>query len=177
MKNGMDVLLKIKNNQIDSNDYNNFIKRTSVYLYSLLKKEKIDMIIIPKGTSGFLKDFAIFFKQKFGNTFDVYDDINKGDVNNVNINTDNEWVKNSATKYLDRLKRNEKPFSLKSVYKKIALSFSNFLTITDHLQKKVKDKNIIILDDVLSTGTTLVEIDRLLKDAKQLSFFTIFKSK
>lgn len=171
------VIKKIKSKDVDPKDYENFIKRTVIYLYNILKSESVDMVLIPMSSSPFLNDISKFFKMKFGNYFEFYDSITKNNLENIWIESENDWVSQKANKELERAKK-KGDFQLKGVYKQVALSFRDFLKMSDIIEKKVQDKNIVILDDVLASGATMFEIIRLVNKYKPKSVkgVTFFKS-
>lgn len=159
----------------------------------LLIKLDPDLLIYPKSNSELLKMFISKLKIELSG-IDIVDD---GFIKNVELDAENiehllnkdhpDWKKfneehpKEVDKFKKELERNVKrgPLELKKIYKPYLKFVKNFIKFRDEGEAldKVIDKNVLVIDDILSSGSTMIEMIRQLKEfePKSLNGLTLFK--
>lgn len=199
------ILKSLKGNgpyKVDERTLHNFLKQTAASAAELVKSKKIDTIIFPKSSSEFLFAFVEEIKRHLGgHPVTVIADaivkkqidkieVDKGDMTNL-INFDHKsfnTLKPATIKALEKqLARNIKAnaeagkgntVSVKDLPKMQAKFVGNFLELVKELSGLLQGKNVMIVDDVLSSGATFAEMVRLIsgEDVKSVVGLTIFKN-
>jgi hypothetical protein len=199
------ILKSLKGNgpySVDEKTMSNFLKTTAKSAADLVKNKKIDTIIFPKSSSDFLFAFVEEIKRHLaGSDVTVIADaivkkqinmvdVQKGDMTEL-INFDHpsfHTLKDSTIKALEKqiaknIKDNQANgkgavISVKDLPKMQAKFVGNFLDTVKELSALLQDKNVLIVDDVLSPGATFAEMVRLIKKEKTKSVIglTIFKN-
>ena len=171
--------------ELDGGSMDAFISRTAVYAASLLKGQNIDLAITIESKSSLCKTLLTKLKEHF--SFDV-----KSIANAVqkNPNTEEIELKDESGKlkvdgkiksYFDGVVAQAK----KNEYFKISdigLSWlrqyvQNWLKIPDDIKAAIKGKDVLIIDDYMTTGVTMKAAIKLVKlaDAKSITAVTILK--
>lgn len=162
-----DVLKSIKKKsdiKVSDQDYNHFINRTAVFITSkILLPNKIDCIVTPRSSTNILNDLLKqiqarnphieFFPESFIKTVDL---------SKIEIDYDNPKISpgiiRSLTSILNKSMKTGN-FEIKKALPQNRKFFRNFFEIVDpKIFAKFQNKNICVIDDVLSSGTTLLEI-------------------
>jgi hypothetical protein len=179
-----DIMLAIKGKNPDfdvSNfDYRQFLSRTVQYVYSKkLKSLGIDIMITPQSGSPLAQNFAAMVGAKVPNTISLPQSIYKADVSKIKL-ADN--VPERYRVSLERVIRNvqtgkTKSFQLKKIPGPQRKFIYDFLEINPNIANKIEGKNILVVDDILTSGATLAETFRILEllDAKNIYGLTLFK--
>lgn len=200
-----DILKSLKGHgpyKVDEKTRHNFLKATAARAAELVKAKKIDTIVFPKSSSDFLFQFVEEIKRNLGsaNVTVIADAIikkqidqislDKGDVSEL-IDFDHpsfNTLKSSTIKALEKqlvktIKANAEAgkgatVSVKDIPKMQAKFVKNFLETVKELSDLLQDKNVMIVDDVLSSGATFAEMVRLIQkeDIKSVVGLTIFKN-
>jgi hypothetical protein len=199
------ILKSLKGNgpyKVDDRTLNNFLKTTAARAAELVKQKKIDTIIFPKSSSSFLFAFVEEIKRHLGGAdVTVIADaivkkqidavaVEKGDMTELfnfehpSFNTLKPATIKALEKQIARnIKSNEadgkgRTVSVKDLPKMQAKFVGNFLETVKELSELLQDKNVLIVDDVLSSGATFAEMVRLIKkeDVKSVIGLTIFKN-
>lgn len=164
---------------IKDNDYNLFLKKAVIGLLREIDRD-IDIIVYPKSSSPLNTDIAWAIKNKLGNnTYIGQDLIIKNNVENIMIDAskiDEETLDNlkiHATK--DGL------FSLRMIPPRYRKYFLNFLKFDSEKQKNYIKKlqgNVLIVDDILTKGTTILESEQLIRSLNPTSItkYVLLKS-
>jgi hypothetical protein len=170
--------------EVDQNDYAQFLKRTSFFLYSkVIKPNNIDVIITPKSSSNILNDLLVDLQQRAqGVEFYPEHFVKSVDPSQIKIDTEHprmtpkilaglQGVLNKAIRdgYLE----------MKKFDKRFVKFVSNYFSLAGPLSKRVNEtSNILVLDDVLASGATFVELFRNLEgyDYNTLIGASIFKT-
>ena len=153
---------------------------------------KPDVIVYPSSSSGLLKKFVGMLHETYptiavgGEAF-VKKILKAGDEEAL-INTKHpDWEKfaREHPKSVVELKRSLKNhlsdgvLELKKLYKPYLKFIKNFIELKNAAQTldQVIDQNVLVVDDVLSSGATMLEMFRQLREfePKSLSGLTIFK--
>lgn len=182
-----EILKALKNkNDITYNkeNYNYFINRTAVYLTKIIKDNKIQVVISPKSSSNLIIDVMDKIQEKIPElTFftSVFQKVTTEDIKNIHLEDDPRVTDKIRTNF-DYIKRS----AIKNEYfamVKVDPKFRSFVRgffqeIPEKVIKEVKDKNVALFDDVISSGTTIAEMMRMLggAGAKDVIGLTIFKS-
>lgn len=157
---------------MDSESYNKFLKRTALYMSRIILENEIDTIILMDSTSKILVEFSIHLNKYLPKYYEMltYD---KGIFKNPNleeiiINTEKYNLKSetidSLQKTINRqLKSNY--FSIKKFPPQFRKVISNWLKIEDKLLSKIVEKRICIIDDIVTTGSTIKEASKMLEEA------------
>lgn len=182
IKGQKDVFLrKLKTKQVDNVDYSTLIETGVKYLDDFIDLKTFDVIITPKSTSPLLKDML--------NEIDKY-------ISDDTIVIDSLFVKNSIENISNEIKKLKfkKPETEKSFGKQFSNSIStgefkmkdikfmpfrrlitNFLTISDEIEvelvKKISNSKVLIVDDIISTNTTMLEMNRLITELQPNEIF------
>lgn len=158
----------------------------------LFASVKPEVLIYPKSSSDLLKQFVEKLKKAYPG-IEVLDEafikkaLKAGDEEAL-INTDHpDWEKFSKEnpKAVSELKKTlarhiqDGNLELKKLYKPYVKFIKNFVELKDayNVLEKVMDKNVMVVDDIFSSGTTMLEMMRQLKEfePKDISGLTIFK--
>lgn len=153
---------------------------------------KPEVIIYPKSSSDLLKKFVDKLHKAYPN-IEVLDEafvkkILKAGDEEALINTNHpDWKKFSEEnpKAVEELKKSlarhiqDGNLELKKLYKPYVKFIKNFVELKDaySVLEKVMDKRVMVVDDIFSSGTTMLEMFRQLKEfePKDLAGLTIFK--
>ena len=181
---------------------NNFLKNTAKHAAELIKAKKIDTIVFPKSSSAFLQSFVDEIRLQLGShPINIIADAiikkqikdieaDKGDMTEL-INFDHKsfnTLKPATIKALEKqiaknIKDNEaagkgRVVSVKDINKMQAKFVHNFMELVKSLSDDLDSKNVMLIDDVLSSGATFAEMVRVLQkeNIKSLIGLTIFKN-
>lgn len=156
--------IKYGDDSINSSDIDYFLNRTSLMFYNVLKNKNIDYIITPPSGSELVMNFANKLANRLSgcrvlsgvvlkNTSGIK--IDKEELSKVK----NYETKNKILSLYDKVKENpnvrlHKDFKIPG-YRRY---FKDFYTINQDFVNKIKDKNLLVLDDYLVAGTTFDDI-------------------
>lgn len=172
--------------QVDS-----FLERTAA---AVTLKHVPDVIIYPKSSSDFLTKFATKVGKRYPSAKVLGDafmkKLLKADDVEPLINTSHpDWEKFSSEHPADvaKLKKsiskmirdNNGELEMKNLYKPYLKFIKNFIEMRDAYEvlESVIGKNVLVVDDVLSTGSTMLEMVRQIAEYEPSSIagLTIFK--
>ena len=175
------IIKTIKNSQFDEKDsvLDLFLRRTTALIYSALKKQSIDTILITPSTSKLNSVLANLLKNYFlGKKPDILETNIRKNFENVkltdNVKTLKPETQEAIQKMYDKLKNNKiKIKGIKSQFRKF---FYNFIEIDKKIKNKIINKNILIIDDYFNTGLTLdqISIETLKLSPKNIICLSIF---
>lgn len=187
---------------VDPKTLNLFLKTTAKSAADLVKNKKIDTIVFPKSSSPFLLAFVEHIKNELnGHPVNIIADaiikkqindidVQKGDMTEL-INFDHpsfHTLKDSTIKQLEKqiaknIKDNQAAgkgsvISVKDLPKMQAKFVGNFLELVKSLSDDLNQKNVLLIDDVLSSGATFAEMVRIIskENVKSVIGLTIFKN-
>jgi len=186
-KNQKNALLGyIKKDLKDTETYERFLSKSVIGLLNNPNIEigDTDLILIPQSGSEVNKDLAIKIKNKLPNAIFINDAIIKNVMGGVTVNYDK--IKSSTLKpemiieLEDMIRRAEvdSEFKLKKIpprFRKYIINFLQLNTVGAKLMNKICDGKILIVDDIVSEGTTFNEINRLMETfaPKEIIFFSL----
>lgn len=171
--------------EIDGESYDAFISRTAVYVTRLLRGQNIDLALTIESKSELAKNMVQALKSHL--SFELRD-ISNAVKKNQNID-DIELVDDTGKLKMDgkieTYFNNIKEQAKKNKYFKISdmgLSWlrqyvQNWMMIPDEVKEKIRGKDVLIVDDYMTTGVTMKAAIKLVKlaDAKSITAITILK--
>lgn len=171
---------------MDYNSYRSFISRTAIYMSNLILKENVDTILVMDSSSPLISDLTLEITRRLPKYYSLYT-FNKQifktpDIQDINIDTMGIDVSDknykSMQSSLDKMKR-EGYFKIHNIYAPNRKFIKNWLKINDNVLSKIVDKRVALIDDILTTGSTIKEAARLLNDAgaSHIMGLTIVKGK
>ncbi len=163
--------------KIDSDILKQFIKRTAFYLWSrALKDKSIDLVVSIKSSSPLSNDFSKEFVSRIPNVLFLPYSIFKSEKEKIKID---DKASESQRKSLNRIINKDEDFQIKKVNTQMRGLVHDYMSISDELSKKIKDKNILIIDDYLTSGATFIDIFEVINryNPKNVYGVTIFKAK
>jgi len=172
------ALKREDNKEINNEDMEYFIKRSVSYAYRYLPKD-LDYIIYNKNSfpvlDKFIEQLALKFQSK---TLNVSQSIYKTSTNKLYLK-DNipKKYKAAAENLLIKLKQKDTIKLRDEIPLRLRMFFGGFISIEDNVLNKLKNKNILIVDDVFTVGTTFSQLFQLIKqyNPNQLMGLTLFK--
>lgn len=172
------------------------LSATAKWLKTFLTKEKIDVILYPKSSSSFLHDFVDQLKKEYPSIIVVDNAFSKREVKSIDdeiddfINKEDPDYEKIGAKNQDQLKKSIKRIIAKNIedgkgatldakklFKGHAKFVQNFMQFAAKDDKSIIDKHVLIVDDILSSGSTFVDMARQLKShaPSKISGFVLFK--
>jgi hypothetical protein len=178
--------------KVNEKQFSTLLQQVKQHAGIALKRIKPDVIIYPKSSSPLLKQFvdeihdayphAEILEERF-----VKKLLDAEDVEPL-INTGHPDWKKFSTEHPDQvelLKKNLKyqikhgELELKKFYKPYLKFIKNFIELKDAYEvlEKVMGANVLVVDDILSSGTTMAEMIRQLEEFEpsKISGLTLFK--
>jgi hypothetical protein len=178
--------------KINEKQFEIFMKQVREAAAKAVKRVNPDVIISPKSSSEFLNAFVDEVKASAPTAKLLTNQFVKKvlDAENVEplINTKHpDWEKFEKThpKEVEKLKKSLKTvikdgeLELKKFYKPYLKFIKNFVELKDayDVLEEVMGKNVLVVDDILSSGTTMAEMIRQLEEFEpsKIAGLTLFK--
>lgn len=164
---------------MDLDSYDKFLKRTALYLSKIVTQNSIDTIIVLDTSSKLLPDLMIKMNRYLPKYYDIHT-YNKGLFKNPNIseiqistqyNLQDKTIR-ELQRVLDKANQDQY-FSIKKVPTQFRQLIKNWLVVNDKILSQIVDKNVMIVDDIITTGTTAKEAASLIQDAGAASLIGI----
>jgi len=159
-----------------------FVKRTIIYLNRYFNKNNIsfDIILLPKSSSTLNKRMAEEFKKRFPYDIQLYsDEITKSNPQDLKIvGNPPEMIRKALEKFIAKWTEEGK-FEIKKVPPSWREFISNISNIDQKIFKKVDKKDVLIIDDVLTSGITIADIIQQLRsqsNPNKIYGVTLFKN-
>ena len=159
-----------------------FVRRTIIYLNRFFNKNNLsfDVILLPKSSSALNMKMAQEFKKRFPYDVNLYsDEITKSLPKDLQIVGDPpEIIRKALQRSLDKW-NTEGKFEIKKLPPSFRQYVSNLSKIDDKIFKKVEGKNVLIIDDVLTSGITISDIIKQLRNKSNPNIIygvTLFKN-
>ena len=173
--------IKGQSNQysIDVESYDKFLTRTALYLSKIVTDNNIDTVIVMETSSRLLADLMVKMNKYLPKYYEMHT-YNKGifknpEISAIEISTRHE-LKPDTTKSLEDIldKANkESYFSIKRVPAQFRDLIKNWLKINNKILSKIVDKRVMIVDDIVTTGSTVKEASILIEEAGAKSLIGI----
>ncbi len=171
------IVRALKNNVIPEKDLNYFVKRSVLFAYQSLPKD-IDFILYSRKSFPLLDRFAEQLGAKFSSkVLKLSNSIFKNPGSDIQLKDVPDKYKKEAEELLTKVKtlpsiqlHNDIPGHLRKY-------FTNFINIDQNILNSVEGKNVLIVDDLLTQGSTINQLSALLKNkkAKTVLGLTLFK--
>lgn len=145
--------------------YKKFINRTAVFIAGqIVKKNKIDFIIAPKSSSSLVDDVLKSVQSKTGVKV-LSHGFEKADISKITIDYKHPKITDKISKRLESNIRKAKKdglFEMKTILPNFRKFIKNYLKLVpnDSLRKNIEGKNVMIFDDIVTSGTTIEEMIR-----------------
>jgi len=175
------ILKQLKAMQIDKVAYNQFLNRSAIYATEIIRDLKIDIIVTPKSSSSLTHDFAQKIKERNPGIEFLLDSFVKAeDPSKITIDLESKKLSDSTIKKLESsIRRGVKLgyFQMKWVLPPYRKFLKNIFSYTGNA-KKFEDKKVLIIDDVIASGSSLASIFQTLQEAgaESVKGLTIFKA-
>ena len=156
---------------MDQESYNKFLMRSALYMSKIITTEEIDTIILMESSSRILMDLSNKLHKYLPKYYDffTYDkgifknpDLSQILIDVGNIKFDEKTIR-SIQQTIDRQSK-EQYFSIKKFKPDHRKLIKNWLKIEDKILSKVVDKNVAVIDDIVTTGATIKEASILLEN-------------
>lgn len=181
VKNKTELLNAVKYADFNSDEVKAFLTRTAIYAARVIRELGVEVIVMPKSSSDLNKELAKLIGERMN--IDIYMDsfAKTVDVSKIKIDVSNpkltDTIKVSLEKSLERgIKRGN--VSVKLFLPHHRKFITGLFDVTDErLLSKIENKKVLILDDVMTSGTTAMNINNILmlNGAESVSIMTIFK--
>lgn len=163
---------------ISPDDVRQFVNRTAYHLWmTALKDKKIDIIVTMKSTSDLSKLFASFFQSKIPNIIYLPDTMLKVDPSKVTIsNAASPMQRKSLARIIQNAIDTGTYIEMKKVDTRMRKYINGFIEY-DNVYKKLEGKTVLVVDEYLTTGTTMAKAFQILEEMSPLAIYgvTIFK--
>ncbi len=175
------ILKQLKVMHINEIVYNQFLNRSAVYAARIIRDLKIDIIVTPKSSSSLTKDFAQKIKERNPGIEYLLDSFVKSeDPSKITLDLESKKLSDNTIKKLESsIRRGVKLgyFQMKWILPPYRKFLKNVFSYTGNA-KKFEDKTVLIIDDVIASGSSLVSIFQTLQEAgaESVKCLTIFKA-
>lgn len=147
-------------------DVDKFINRTAVFFARVLRDQPIDVVLKMPSSSPLASNFTDKILEKISHSHVLsYKDVISKDLTNISVSKDTKFSPDtlkSVYKFVDKVKDTGK-FEIKKLPPRFRPLVVNWIKIDDSIKNKLVGKNILVVDDYLTTGTTLDETCSALK--------------
>lgn len=178
----VEMLKLIKSQFHENSDNAKYIKDIIVpKLYLEFKNKNIDVIVYPTSSSGLLTYFSKEIFKQLRVTSLIKDSFIKSLPSEITIDSNGITLDIKTIKSLYNIIEKAETngyFELKKVPVQFRSFFTGYIKLT-HSTNNFVDKNVLVIDDVLTSGATLSEIYKILSTngAKSIVGITLLKKK
>ncbi len=168
-----------------NDDYKQFINRTAMYIdFKFIRKNDIQTIIAPSSSSIIITDLLENLANRNPKLTVINKAFEKNKPKDVQIDYDHPKINDKSIEYLklelDKAKKNGF-FAMKEIKRAQMRKFiKNIMKLTPDvsLQHAIEGKNVVLIDDIISTGTTTTDMIRIIEmySPNELTAITIFKT-
>lgn len=177
-----EVLKAMKNVDYSNSDVSQFLNRSAVYATRVLRGTPIDIIVTPKSSSNLTKEFVKDLAARNNVSVMVDSFVKQPDISKIEIDRESPKISENIIKKLETILRKAKEnnqFKLSKILPQHRKFIKNIFVVADEsIIKKINDKNVLIVDDIITEGTTSESIYNILvaNGAKFVTTLTVFKS-
>lgn len=181
-ENATAILKAIKSADMNNPAVKAFIVRSAIYAARVLRSLKADVIVTPHSTSPLVNTFVSELAKRISADIFVDSFAKRPDLTKIEIDTSHPNITPAIAKSMkSTLNRAIKQgyLSVKMFAVMHRKFLKNMFELTDpKIIDKVNDKNVLIIDDIMTSGTTTKNIYDILKTngANNVSALTLFKS-
>lgn len=180
--NSSEILKALKSADYSDEKVRHFLNRSAVYAVRILRDLDIDVIVTPRSSSDLTKEFVGEIQRR--TNYDVIVDAfaKKIDLTKVEIDRNHPKITPQIIRSMEstlRLAIRRGHLYIKMFAPPHRKFVKNLFDIIDEqIYTRVKDKNVLIIDDIMTTGTSVSNIYDILKtnNAAEISALTLFKS-
>ena len=161
---------------MDEKSYKIFLSRTAIFFYRLLQYEKIDVILTVESSSGISNDLKNEILKHFPYKSLVFDEGIKKNLEFATYVVEDSNLNPTTLKSLQHAVKKSQDtgyFKIQKIQPQFRKFIKNWLKVDDEIREKIPGKNILIIDDFLTSGSTLYETARLLKELGALNLICI----
>lgn len=169
-----------KENARNAEGYHEFVSRTAIYLNRVIRQNNIHTVI-SAGSSSPLIDDIVHQASKMSNVSFLFGCVKKNPVSSIRFEPSNNVNAETIRKQEDNLKRAKEQgkFSIKSIMPQFRPMYKGILRLDGITEKDIINKNVLVVDDMLTSGTTITNIVHAITDSqlvpKSVIAWTIFK--
>jgi adenine/guanine phosphoribosyltransferase-like PRPP-binding protein len=167
------LLSYLKTSLIRENVYDTFINKAVIGIFNNPNFDvgNTDLILIPESTSNLNLEIATKIKNKIPNALFIRGSILKNDISNVIIDYEKVMSKNfkpESLKAMDKMLEKsieDGVFKISKITPRFRKFFLNFLVLNTTnrvLLNRIVGGQVLVIDDIVTEGTTFHEIKRLL---------------
>lgn len=164
---------KSKKYKMDIESYDKFLTRTALYLSKIVRDEEIDTILLMESSSKLVSDLSLKLNKYLPKYYEImtFDNAIFKNPNFDEITFDKNLISKLNDKSIKSLKsaidkmKHEKYFKIKDIYVSFRKIIKNWLKLKNNLVLKIVDKNVLLIDDILTTGSTFISASKLIEDA------------
>lgn len=164
--------------KITDSDIITLVSRAAILLNYRLKNDVFDLVINIESSSGFSDFFLDEFVKHLNYKPVIFKRAVRKNPNKEEIYIDDGGVLSEKTfKQLEQqLKKN---FKIHDFLVKDRKFIQNWLLLDDKIKNKIQDKSICVIDDYLTSGSTIYETMKLLSkyEPKKITAITLIKGK
>lgn len=166
--------------KVDKKDLNYFASRSAVYAFQLIPRE-IDLILFSENSYYLFDKFIHNLKSKFSSqVLQLSQSIYKTSTQNLQIKQSTpDKYRPDLERLLTSLQKKETIKLRNDIPLKFRSYFTGYISIRDSIQSNISGKNILIIDDILTSGSTFNELFDILqlRQANNIYGLTLFKFK
>lgn len=170
----MDFLNKLKNKQISDAQYESLINKAIIGLSNNTQFDfnSINVIIYPQSSSKLNFDLANKIASKLPNCIVIKDSIIKNLPQDIQLdysklNGKSQELIDTLEDILKNIKLKKSDFKIKYFpprYRKFVINFLKLKENDRRLINLINNGNVLVVDDIITEGTTFTEVFRLLKN-------------
>ena len=164
---------------VNRSELDRFINNSVIYAWNHLKNMKFDYIICGQNTYYFFDQFITRLFYKFSsNSLKLSNSLYKTNTQYLRLNNHvPDDLKPEVDKLLFSLKTKDTIKLRNDIPVKFRRYFSGFISIDKDIQYKIQGKKILVIDDILTTGSTFSEVFSILGNVNTKSFagLSVFK--
>lgn len=169
----VDIQKAVKNGALDKQTMTLLIYKSIILFNKLIPLSKIDTIVIPESSAPLNKMILSLFKAKYSHLEVIDYGFVKRLGKDVTLHQDklgklDNETKKSVQRNLSRTLAAD-DWKMKSVYQRNKHFLDRVLWPTEQLT--VVGKNVLVIDDVVTEGTTLIDMARICKEAGAKTVF------
>lgn len=164
---------------IEDSDLEYFASRSASYAFKVLPTTEIDYILYSQNSYPLMDKFLNKLRNKFSSqVLKLSPSILKTSTDKLSLRDSiPAKYKDQAETLLLKLKQKDSIKLRNDIPKHLRMFFKGFITIDESILAKVENKNILIVDDILTVGTTFNQLFGLLQNynPKNVYGLTLFK--
>ena len=178
------LLLALKDKLIKTDNYNLFLDKAVMFFENAFDISTIDIIIIPQSSSSLNFDIAKRIKDKVSHAYFIKDTVIKNNPSNIQIDMDLVKKYKLSPETVARIQQiidssGTGSFNIKKLTPRIRKFVFNVLKFNDENTRQFYNRlfggNVLVIDDFVTTGATLTNMQALLKQYQpnSITYYTL----